>query len=142
MIPDGYVPDLSLRMALYRRMGDLISRKEIDGFAAELIDRFGPLPDELKNLLQVIEIKNYCRMANVSKIESGPRGIIISFRNDRFENVPGLLAYISKLNGMAKLRPDQKLVMTKVWRTDAERLNGIMSIAKNLVRAAKNQQAA
>jgi transcription-repair coupling factor (superfamily II helicase) len=140
MIPDAYVPDLTLRMALYRRMGDLSSRKEIDGFAAELIDRFGPLPDELKNLLQIIEIKNYCRIANVSKIESGPRGVIISFRNDRFENVPGLLAYVGKLNGMAKLRPDQKLVMTKVWRTDAERLNGIMSIAKNLARAAKNQQ--
>jgi transcription-repair coupling factor (superfamily II helicase) len=139
MIPDHFVPDLSLRMALYRRMGDLGTRKEIDGFAAELIDRFGPLPDELKNLLQVIEIKNYCRIANVSKIESGPRGVIISFRNDRFENVPGLLDYVSKLNGLAKLRPDQKLIITKIWRTDGERLSGIMSIAKNLVRAARPQ---
>ncbi len=137
MIPDGYVPDLTLRMALYRRMGDLGTRKEIDAFAAEMIDRFGPLPDELKNLLQVIEIKNYCRIANLSRIETGPRGVIISFRNDRFDNVPGLLEYIAKLNGLAKLRPDQKFIITKIWRTDAERLNGILSIAKSMATIAR-----
>jgi transcription-repair coupling factor (superfamily II helicase) len=137
MIPDGYVPDLGLRMALYRRMGDLLARADIDGFAAELIDRFGPLPDELKNLLQVIETKNYCRIANVAKIEAGPRGVMVSFRNDHFANVPGLLDYVAKLNGLAKLRPDQKLIVTKAWRTDAERLNGILNISKGLARAAK-----
>ena len=52
MIPESYVPDLQLRLALYRRLGDLETTEEIDAFGAELIDRFGPLPDEVQHLLE------------------------------------------------------------------------------------------
>ena len=46
-----------MRLGLYRRLSRLVTRNDIDGFAAELVDRFGPLPDEVNNLLKIMEIK-------------------------------------------------------------------------------------
>ncbi len=60
-IPESYVADLNLRLGLYRRLSRLVDGAEIEAFAAELIDRFGPLPVEVENLLEVIAIKRLCR---------------------------------------------------------------------------------
>ncbi len=136
LLPDTYVPDLGLRMALYRRLGDLTTRKEIDTFAAEMIDRFGALPTEVKNLLKVIEIKAYCKIANIAKIDAGPRGVLLTFFGEKFANVPGLLDYVGKSNGIVRLRPDSKVIIAKAWRSDADRLIGIANIAKELARIA------
>jgi transcription-repair coupling factor (superfamily II helicase) len=57
LIPDRYVPDLGVRLGLYRRISELRSREEVDQFAAEMIDRFGKLPKEVENLLDVVTIK-------------------------------------------------------------------------------------
>ncbi len=57
LIPEDYVPDLDVRMALYRRLSSLDTKQEREGFAAELIDRFGKLPDEVESLLQVVALK-------------------------------------------------------------------------------------
>ncbi len=135
-IAEDYVPDLSLRMALYRRLGDLKSRAEIDGFAAELIDRFGALPLELKNLLVVIETKIYCKTAGIAKLEAGPRGALVTFRNNKFENLAGLVEFVTRNNGVAKLRPDSKLVYGQGWANDAAKLQGVMKLAKGLAKVA------
>ena len=63
LIPEAYVPDLDLRMGLYRRLGELEDRQGVEAFAAELIDRFGKLPPETQNLLQIVETKINCRKA-------------------------------------------------------------------------------
>src|SRR3546814_6107007 len=73
MIPEEYVPDLAVRMALYRRLNDCRDPSEIDGLAAEMIDRFGPLPDATANLIRLIEIKHQAINANISKIDVGDR---------------------------------------------------------------------
>ncbi len=137
-IAEEYVPDLSLRMALYRRLGDLKSRAEIDGFAAELIDRFGALPLELKNLLVVIETKIYCREAGIAKLEAGPRGALVTFRNNKFENLAGLVEFVTRNNGVAKLRPDSKLVYGQGWANDNAKLQGVMKLAKGLAKVASS----
>ena len=74
LIPEDYVPDLDLRMGLYRRINDLEDKGGIESFAAEMIDRFGPLPGPTANLLSIMEIKLNCRAAGVAKIDVGPRG--------------------------------------------------------------------
>jgi transcription-repair coupling factor (superfamily II helicase) len=142
MLPEAYVPDLTLRMGLYRRIGDLAARADIDAFAAELIDRFGPLPDEVQNLLQVIEIKAYCRQAGIAKIEVGPKGALLSFRNDSFENPLGLVDLLNRLKGQAKLRPDHKLVYARAWATTKDQLAGVLQLAKSLARIAAQKVAA
>ncbi|WP_070151271.1 transcription-repair coupling factor [Sphingobium phenoxybenzoativorans] len=136
MIPDDYVPDLDLRMGLYRRINELEDRQGIEAFAAELIDRFGKLPAPTQNLLKLIEIKQNCLTASVAKIDVGPKGALVTFQNDSFPNPPGLIAYVQKLEGTAKLRPDSKLVITRGWGDSASRLNGALQLSKGLAKVA------
>jgi transcription-repair coupling factor (superfamily II helicase) len=134
MIPEDYVPDLDLRMGLYRRMNELEKGEEIHAFAAELIDRFGKLPDETDNLLKVIEIKLNCRAAQVVKLDVGPRGALVHFHNDTFPDLEGLIAYVQRLKGTAKLRPDSKLVIQRSWPDAPSRVNGALQLSKGLAR--------
>ena len=134
MIPEDYVPDLDLRMGLYRRMNELEKGEEIHAFAAELIDRFGKLPDETDNLLKVIEIKLNCRAAQVVKLDVGPKGALVHFHNDTFPDLEGLIAYVQRLKGTAKLRPDSKLVISRSWPDAPSRVNGAIQLSKGLAR--------
>ena len=136
LIPEEYVPDLDLRMGLYRRLNDVEDRAGLDHFAAEMIDRFGALPEATDNLVKVIEIKLNAKAACVAKIDVGPKGALVSFHDDRPPNVDGLLAYVEKLGGIAKLRPDSKLALTRSWPDPKARLNGALQLSKGLAKAA------
>ena len=137
LIPEEYVPDLNLRMALYRRMNDLEDKAAVEGFAAELIDRFGKLPQEVKNLVSIIETKLNCKAACIAKLDAGPKGAVVTFQGDRFPNPPGLIDYIQRLKGTAKLRPDQKLVIVREWGGPEARLHGALQLSKGLAKVAK-----
>ncbi|OQW46060.1 MAG: transcription-repair coupling factor [Proteobacteria bacterium SG_bin6] len=136
LIPEDYVPDLDLRMGLYRRLNEIDAPQGIEAFAAELIDRFGALPDATENLVRLIEIKLHAKQAGIAKMEIGPRGALVSFHEDRPPNVPGLLAYVERLGAIAKLRPDSKFVLTRAWGDPKARLNGALQLAKGLAKAA------
>ncbi|MEI5679581.1 MULTISPECIES: transcription-repair coupling factor [unclassified Mesorhizobium] len=134
MIPESYVPDLQLRLALYRRLADLDSPEEIDGFAAELIDRFGPLPEEVQHLLKIVFIKALCRKANVEKLDAGPKGVVIHFRKREFSNPAGLVKFISEQGSLAKIRPDQSVVFIRDWPNAEKRLAGAAVVMTQLAR--------
>ena len=137
MIPDDYVPDLHLRMALYRRLGEITELKEIDGFGAEMIDRFGPLPMEVQHLLKVVYIKSLCRIANVEKLDAGPKGVVVQFRNKEFPNPANLVGYIAKQGTMAKIRPDHSVFLTRDLPTPEKRLQGAAVVMTQLAELAK-----
>ncbi|MEQ1756459.1 MAG: transcription-repair coupling factor [Micropepsaceae bacterium] len=124
LIPENFVSDLNLRLALYRRLSTLDSEQAIDSFAAELIDRFGPLPPEVRSLLKIVSIKRLCRIAQVEKIDAGPKGATISFRNNTFPNPVKLVQWLAGNAKTAKVRPDQKVVIMRDWATAEERLVG------------------
>jgi len=133
LIPDNYIPDLNLRLSIYRRIADLADKAEIESFAAELIDRFGPLPDDVENLLKLVEIKQLCHTAGVARIDAGPKGAVVSFHPSTKININKLVQYISKHPGNVKLRPeDQKLVLIKAWDDLAQRLRGTHRTLKEL----------
>ncbi len=134
MISEDYVPDLDLRMGLYRRLNELDESQEIESFAAELIDRFGKLPEATENLLKVIEIKLNCRKAQVVKLDVGPKGALVHFQNDSFPDLPGLIDYVQRLKGTARLRPDSKLVIQRDWGDPQARLNGALQLSKGLAK--------
>jgi transcription-repair coupling factor (superfamily II helicase) len=138
LIPESYVPDLGVRLGLYRRIAALADRGEIDGFAAELIDRFGPLPAAVENLLEIIAIKRHCRDAGIEKLEAGPKGAVISLRDNRFANPAGLVDLIQRNAGTLKLRPDQKLVYLRHWTDAKARLAGIAKLAQALAKIARD----
>jgi transcription-repair coupling factor (superfamily II helicase) len=138
LIPDTFVPDLQVRLGLYRRLADLNSQEDIDAFAAELHDRFGRPPPEVQHLMEIMGIKLMCRSANVSTFDAGPKGAVISFRGDRFANTEGLVKWIAEQGTLAKLRPDMKLVIMRNWEATEERLRGARHLLAQLVRLANS----
>jgi transcription-repair coupling factor (superfamily II helicase) len=134
LIPETYVPDLALRMGLYRRVADLGSKDAIEAFAAELIDRFGKLPPETANLLKVVEAKLEARRAGIARLEAGPRGLLVSFGPSGFPAAGRLVAWIEAQKGAARLRPDQKLFLARELATPAHRLAGAVALARALAR--------
>jgi transcription-repair coupling factor (superfamily II helicase) len=143
LIPEAFVPDLQVRLGLYRRLSAADSHEAIESFAAELIDRFGPLPEEVRHLLDIVEIKGLCRQAGVAQIDAGPKGAILAFRNNHFANPEGLIAFIHEEGSGVKLRPDHKLVYYAEWDTPEERLHGSRDLLRELgTIAAKVKQAA
>jgi transcription-repair coupling factor (superfamily II helicase) len=136
LIPEYYVPDLNVRLALYRRLSEAERAEDREAMAAELIDRFGPLPDEAGHLLKVVAIKGLCRQANVAKIDVGPKGAVVSFRHDSFANPMGLITFAHK-NAMAwRVRPDHKVVVKGEWETPNQRLGAAERILTELARLA------
>ncbi len=136
LIPEEYVPDLDLRMGLYRRLNDVDEVQGLEAFAAEMIDRFGPLPEATDNLVKIMEIKLNAKKACVAKLDVGPKGALVAFHDDTPPNIAGLLAYVDKLGGIAKLRPDSKLALTRVWADPKARLHGALQLSKGLAKAA------
>ena len=125
LIPEAYVPDLSLRLGLYRRVAQLVDGQEIDAFAAELTDRFGPIPPEVTNLLDIIAIKQACKAANVAKVDAGPKGAVVAFRDNHFADPASLVAFIAKQAGTIQMRPDHRLVYRRNWGKPEQRVKGL-----------------
>src|SRR5208282_2819528 len=132
LIPEDYVTDLPVRLGLYRRLAEIEADRDIEGFAAELVDRFGKLPEEVEYLLQIVAIKALCRRANVERIEVGPKGAVLALRDNIFVNPEGLIAYIAKHPEGARVRPDMKVVFFDEWDTAEERLKGATGILRTL----------
>ncbi len=140
LIPESYVSDLNLRMALYRRIAELGSAEEIEGFAAELIDRFGSIPMEVEHLLAIIRIKITCIQAGISKIDAGPKGVTLSFHRDSFANPLGLVEFISKQKVTAKLRPDHKLVYLAREEDIPRRLKMVLRLVQGIAKVATTSE--
>lgn len=134
MIPEDYIQNIDLRLGMYHRIANAESDEEIELIAAELIDRFGEIPNATNNLLEVMKVKLLCVKANVEKIDVGPKGIILKFHNDNFSNPDALISFISKNRLTSKLRGDQKLVLFKEWKSAEERLKGTKKSLENIVK--------
>ncbi|QDI75721.1 MULTISPECIES: transcription-repair coupling factor [Leisingera] len=131
LIPEDYVPDLDVRLGLYRRLSSLSTKVELEGFAAELIDRFGKLPKEVNTLMLVVRIKAMCKRAGIAKMDGGPKGATIQFHNDKFASPQGLVDFIQGQNGLAKVK-DNKIVVRRDWKKDADKIKGAFAIARDL----------
>ncbi|HEV7909848.1 MAG TPA: TRCF domain-containing protein, partial [Methylocella sp.] len=140
-IPEDYVPDLHLRLSLYRRLATLTSDADIESFAAEMIDRFGPPPGEAEELMQLVAIKVLCRQAHVERLEAGPKGVIVAFRGNAFANPQGLVRYVAEQGPQAKVRPDMKIVFVRDFATKAARLEGTRQILRTLAAIAAKKAA-
>jgi transcription-repair coupling factor (superfamily II helicase) len=131
LIPEDYVPDLDVRLGLYRRLAELTTKVELEGFAAELIDRFGALPREVNTLLLVVRIKAECKKAGIARLDAGPKGATVMFHNDKFANPAGLVEFLHGENGTARVR-DNKVVLVRDWTRDSEKIKGAFAIARDL----------
>jgi transcription-repair coupling factor (superfamily II helicase) len=136
MIPETYIPDLDIRLGLYRRLSSLTTKVELEGFAAELIDRFGPLPKDVNTLMLIVRIKAMCKRAGISKLDAGPKGATIQFRGDKFSNPAGLVDFL-KAQGPAARVNGNKIVLTGEMKTEGDRIKGAFNIARDLAEVVK-----
>jgi transcription-repair coupling factor (superfamily II helicase) len=136
LIPESYVADLQLRLGLYRRLSMLEHRPDIDAFAAEMVDRFGELPEEVKHLLDVVEIKGLAKQGGVQQVDAGPKGAVVVFRKNQFANPEGLVAFMTRSKGSVRLQPDHKLVYRADWTTPQARLQGVRWLVRELAEIA------
>jgi len=133
MIPESYIADVQLRLGIYRRVGQLENARAIDAFSAELIDRFGPLPYEVRHLLKIVHIKALCFEANIEKLDAGPKGLVIAFRQGGFANGSGLIKMIQEQGSMARIRNDCSVVFVRNWPNPEKQLNGIVIVLNQLI---------
>ncbi len=136
MIPDAYIPDLDIRLGLYRRLSSLATKVELEGFAAELIDRFGPIPKEVNTLMLIVRIKAMCKRAGISRIDAGPKGATVQFHNDKFANPAGLVEFLREQGPAAKVQGNKILLMGEM-KSESDRIKGAFNIAKGLAEKAK-----
>ncbi len=136
LIPDSYIEDLDLRLQMYRRLASLETPDDIEAFAAELIDRFGPLPEPTEQLLQLVGIKQLCRKAGIDKVEAGPKGVLLGFHKNTFARPERLVGFIAEHGDHMRLRSDHRLVISGETRTPAERLKRVRGLMQELVQLA------
>jgi len=141
LIPEDYVADLNVRLSLYRRLAELDSDNEREAFAAELIDRFGPLPPEADQLIAVAALKALCRRCQISKLDAGPKGAVLTFRETGFPDPMALVRYITERPDDFKLRPDGKLVVQGGWPEASQRLKSLRGVLESLARIATRRAA-
>jgi transcription-repair coupling factor (superfamily II helicase) len=142
LIPETYVSDLQLRLGLYRRLGSLESRADIDAFGSELQDRFGQIPEEVSALLDVMEIKALCRVASIQQIDAGPKGATIAFRKGGFPQPEGLVRFLMQHKANIKLQADQRLLVRGDWQDASVRLKSVRDLAAALADVANTKKAA
>ena len=128
-----HVPGAGVMAGTYRGHGHALAKgTEPEALAAEMIDRFGPLPQPTANLVKLIEIKHQAILANIAKIDVGARGTLVTFHKDDFPDPAGLIAWVERVGEDAKLRPDMKLVLSRAWGDPQSRLNGLFQLTKGL----------
>ncbi len=126
LIPEDYIADLSTRMQFYKRIANLDSKERQEQISIEIIDRFGKLPIEIENLLQVAYLKNLCKKANIEKLENSQQGILISFRNNHFAKGEKLLELVFSSKNHIKLQGHKVLFLT-VGKSDSDKLKNALS---------------
>jgi transcription-repair coupling factor (superfamily II helicase) len=141
MIPEDYVTDLDVRLGLYRRLSGLQTKVELEGFAAELIDRFGPIPREVNTLMLIVRIKAMCKRAGISRLDAGPRGATIQFHNDKFANPAGLVEFLKAQGGAAKVQ-GTKIILQGEMKAESDRIKGAFAIAKELAEKVRDLRSA
>ncbi|OPZ76252.1 MAG: Transcription-repair-coupling factor [Alphaproteobacteria bacterium ADurb.Bin438] len=128
LIPDSYIPDVNIKLEFYKRISMIKDNEEMDALISEMIDRFGDIPDEVQNLIDIVDLKVLCKKANVEKIDAGEMGLLISFHENKFNNPLGLIELLNKSNAI-KLRPDHKLNIVK----DLKKNNEVLKFTKKML---------
>ena len=80
LLPESYVADVPVRLALYKRLAAAPDNAAIDALTEEIVDRFGPLPPPATNLLRVARLKLVARAIGIRRLDLGPRGRICAVR--------------------------------------------------------------
>jgi transcription-repair coupling factor (superfamily II helicase) len=122
LIPEDYMPDVHLRLTLYKRIAaapDVPSLRELQ---VEMIDRFGLLPEYAKNLFAIAELKLQAKELGLKKVDIGPGGGSVVFAPDTRVEVATLLRYVQTNSKTHRFDGAQKIRFVLKLERDNERL--------------------
>ena len=131
-IPESYIPDTSIRLNLYRKLADLRKISQVHELKKELSDRYGLIPSETLELLDVIKLKILCRSAGIEKIDSGIKGILFTFKKDIKYDVCNILQFINKNKNHYSIKPNNKIFYKNGLAGTAVKTSNIMYIIESL----------
>ena len=134
LIPEHYILDLSLRLQIYRRLGNIKDYNEFELFVIELIDRFGPIPKELNYLIRVMKIKRNCIKTGIQRIDSGINGATIEFINEGYINPEKFIIWLHSYKKELKVRSDKKIGLLYKWSSIDERLDIIEDLTSDIAK--------
>lgn len=100
----------------------------------ELMDRFGPIPPAVAHLMTAIRLKQLCHQLGIARIDTGPKGMLITFQHHQALTPEILVALMQKSPHRYKLRPDQKLAVSGDWEDAEARLAGVQTEIERLLK--------
>ncbi len=132
LFPELYLPDVHLRLILYKRLATVRDRAELDDIKAEVIDRFGPLPEPGENLFKIAGLRLEIGPLDVERIEIGPSGGRVRFReNPRID--PGtVLQLITGDPSRYRMKDPHTLTIRADLQEPEQRLEAAISIIQHL----------
>lgn len=128
MLPESYIPDFNLRLEFYRRISAVSSLEELEQLNEEMEDRFGALPKDATNLINIINIKIRCKALGILKFEVGLRGALVVVSEKLFQKGEGLLNFTLKNPGSVKINPEGKVMFSDENPNLLQKANRILNL--------------
>ncbi len=133
LIPDDYIGDIQVRLGLYKRLSSCESEQEIDELQVEMIDRFGLLPDQIKQLFAVTKLKQKAKAIGISKIDASTQGGTITFTAKPNLDPMRLITMIQTRPNKYQMAGSEKLKFKFTSETPAQRLEVVEGVLTALV---------
>ncbi|MBM3579164.1 MAG: DEAD/DEAH box helicase, partial [Alphaproteobacteria bacterium] len=131
-IPEAYMPDLALRMSFYKRIASVTNDEVAATLIDEMNDRFGKVPDEIHNLVEVAKIKHSCQELGIEKLEVMSEGILVGFQNNRFREPEKLLQMIFNSGGKAKIHVGQRVLFVLDVKSEQQKIAAAFVVLRKL----------
>jgi transcription-repair coupling factor (superfamily II helicase) len=128
-LPEEYVPEVNQRLAFYKRLAGAAGPDELADLRAELLDRFGPLPEPAEQLLDIVRIRIEARNLGIERIEAGEGKAVITFSPGTSIEPGRLVAAIQASRGRLRLRREFTLeaaITTGGWAAVRDSLHGVL----------------
>jgi len=132
LLPEDFMPDVHLRLILYKRMSSVSSDEELQELHSELIDRFGPLPEPVKNLLQISKLKLLANTMGIKKIDVGDEAGTIFFTSDTSVDPMQLVRLIQSNPNMYKFSGTDRLRFYAEFDNSQERFDFLHAMLKQI----------
>ncbi|NQY99176.1 MAG: transcription-repair coupling factor [Bdellovibrionales bacterium] len=131
LIPDGYIPDIKIRLGIYKTLSDIKEEYQLDEIEDQLRDQFGKPPEEVHNLMGIMLLRMLCKQLAVRDLSSGPRSISLSFTDQTRLPVKKVIELTNRPNKKYSLTPDQRLNIRMkeiTWPKVYEELKYVLSL--------------
>jgi transcription-repair coupling factor (superfamily II helicase) len=135
LIPDGYLPDVNMRLTLYKRLSNCQTKEHLHELQVEMIDRFGLLPDEVKALFQLAELRQFGEQLGLKKIEAGPNGGRLQFTENTAVEPMTIVSMVQNNPAIFRLQNNDQLSFTMPMDSAEQRFSEVNKILQQLLTA-------